>query len=387
MAAIVELASVSKRYSRRPGFRAVLAELVGRPAPGSFLALHDVNLCLERGEQVGVLGVNGAGKSTLLRILGGVTAPTAGRRTVAGRVAALSEMQASLHRELTGRENLLLLANLAGRSSHDVMRGLDAILDFAGLPEELLDVPVKDYSAGMGTRLAVSVAATADAGLVVVDEGIAGADAAFRRKCFERLDAMAAAGSTIVLASHDLVEIRQHCRRGVLLDGGRVVLDGSPDDALDAYLRTQPAVPPPAGPHPAPTPTSGVELRLAFPDSAVHAFRPREELRIDVHYTVRAPGCGLVLGVEISTMDGARVCLLRTPDGERAWTLGGSGKVVLKVRRPNLAPGLYCVSALAWDPSLGRCLHRSLGPSLRIDGRPDPWSGPVEPPEHEWSLA
>jgi ABC-type polysaccharide/polyol phosphate transport system ATPase subunit len=385
---VAELVSVSKRYSRRPGLRSVVAELMGRAARGSFCALRDVSLRVERGEQIGVVGANGAGKTTLLRVLAGVTEPTSGRRTVSGHVVALSEMQACLHRELTGRENLPLLATLAGSSPRDVVARRERILEFAGLSEQLLDVPVKDYSAGMGTRLAVSVAAMGNAELIMVDEGIAGADVAFRHRCFERLGTLAAAGSAVVLASHDLAEIRRYTRRCLLLDAGRVAIEGSPDDVLDAYYTMWAGGKLGASLRSTFSDFSGsIEVRVDIPKTSSNLVSPREVLPIEVHYALRAPTDTVVLGVEVTTVDGTRVCLLRSPEGEHAWCLQGPrGKAVVRVARLGLSPGVYRVNAFAWDASLSRCLHASAGPSLRMGGRPDPWAGPIEPPEHEWSL-
>ncbi len=236
---VVALAGVSKRYCRTRGVRGVLAELLGYDPPRVFWALRDVSLAASRGERLGVVGANGAGKTTLLRLLSGVISPTRGERRVAGTALALSEMQACLHRELTGRENIPLLAALAGLSRREIESRFDEVLAFASLPPGVVDTPVKNYSSGMAARLAISVAATVGADLILVDEGLAGGDAEFRRQCFDRLDALAARGAAVVLATHEVAELRSHSDRCVYLKDGRVVLSGAPDEVLAEYQRGQ----------------------------------------------------------------------------------------------------------------------------------------------------
>ena len=236
---VVTLSGVSKRYFRKPGIRSVAAELLRREAPGAVWALRDVDLAVRRGERLGIVGANGAGKTTLLRVLSGVVTPTHGQRLAVGRVLALSEMQACLHRELTGRENIPLLATLAGLSRREVDTRLADVLRFSGLPAEALDTPVKNYSNGMATRLAISVAATGQADLIVVDEGIAGGDVLFRRHCFDRLRELALRGCAIVLASHDTAEVRMHAERCLYLHKGRVVAEGATDEVLAGYQMEQ----------------------------------------------------------------------------------------------------------------------------------------------------
>ena len=385
-APVATLASVSKRFFRRPGLRSVAAELLGGDAPGSFWALRDVSLTVRRGESLGVVGVNGAGKTTLLRLLGGVTAPTCGERVLSGRVAALSEMQVCLHRELTGRENLPLLATLAGTSPRSVLARLEEILDFSGLAKELLDTPVKDYSTGMGARFAIAVAATGDPDVIVVDEGIAGADAGFRRRCFERLRGLVSRGCAVVFASHDLSEIRRHCDRCLCLEAGRVAAEGAPDDVLLEYQRLQSCVQAYPGRPDGEASSFSLELRIKAPAERSGHLGVNEPLEIELTYDVRTPVPGVVFGIEVVTVDGSRVYLLRSPDGEGAWGLPvGPGTAVVRAAHAGLAPGAYYVNALAWDPSLRHRLLSPAGVSLIVDGPRNPWAGPALAPEHEWT--
>ena len=383
---VVTLTGVSKRYFRKPGIGSVAAELLGREASGAIWALRDVDLAVRRGECLGVVGANGAGKTTLLRLLSGVITPTRGHRRVSGRVLALSEMQACLHRDLTGRENIPLLATLAGLSPRDVAARLDAILTFSGLPPAVLDTPVKNYSNGMATRLAISVAVTGQADLIVVDEGIAGGDVSFRRLCFDRLRDQALHGCAVVLASHDTAEVRMHCDRCLHLRQGRVVADGTTDEILAGYQLEQWG----AAPRELRSPSSDsspltIDLQLSVrgdDDTTVLGSTLEFELQYAASKTVE----GVVLELEIVTADGARVYLFRSPAGTNAWCLApGSGVAVLRVPNISLVPGAYGANAEAWDRSLSHRLLRQPGPVFVISGARDARSGPVLPPVHKWT--
>ena len=350
-AEVVTLASVSKRYFRRPGIRSIAAELRGIDAPGGFWALRDVNLAIGQGERLGVVGANGAGKTTLLRLLSGVVSPTRGERHVRGRVLALSEMQACLHRELTGRENIPLLAALAGLSRREVEARLDEVLAFSGLPGGALDTPVKNYSEGMAARLAISIAVTGEADLIVVDEGIAGGDATFRRQCFDRLRERASRGCAVVLASHDARDVRTHCDRCLHLQQGRIVADGPPDEVLAEYRREQwsAGLSEPPGATSSPAPPLTVDLRLSVRDEGTPPAANRA-LEIELRYEARTAIEGIVFGVEIVAADGARVFLFQSPVGTDAWRLApGPGAALLRIPNIGLAPGAYEANVDAWD--------------------------------------
>lgn len=197
-------------------------------------ALRDVSLRVEPGEAVGIVGVNGSGKSTLLKILTGTMDPTAGRLMVAGRVGSLIELQAGLHPELSGRENALAYGTLLGLSRRQTRDGLDEVIAFAGV-HDAVDRPTKFYSTGMRLRLGFSIAAHLTAPVLLVDEVLAVADADFQRAGLERLRALHAGGTTVVMVSHDLASIGTICDRAVWLDRGTLAADGPVDEVLTAY--------------------------------------------------------------------------------------------------------------------------------------------------------
>lgn len=208
-------------------------------------ALRDVDLAVGGGQSLGVIGGNGSGKTTLLQALAGVIRPSAGEVEVQGRVASLVDLSAGFHRDLTGRENLLIGGVLLGLGRDEVRARADEIIAFSGLPTPALDWPLAAYSAGMGLRLGFSLVAHSDPSVLLVDEVLAVGDEAFQRQCVARVSALQAGGCAVVLVSHDLDLVRDHCDEVAVLDAGRVRLVGAPGEAVEHYVahRADDAVP------------------------------------------------------------------------------------------------------------------------------------------------
>ncbi|CAN5349228.1 hypothetical protein BH09GEM1_BH09GEM1_04480 [soil metagenome] len=198
--------------------------------------LKDVSLDVRRGDVIGIIGKNGAGKSTLLKILSRVTTPTTGHIKVKGRIASLLEVGTGFHPDLTGRENIFLNGAILGMRKHEIAAKLDEIIDFSGC-ERYIDTPVKRYSSGMYVRLAFAVAAHLEPDILIVDEVLAVGDASFQRKCLGKMGDVAKEGRTILFVSHAMAAVQSLCTRGVLLDGGRMVLDGTVEDVIKSYTR------------------------------------------------------------------------------------------------------------------------------------------------------
>lgn len=236
----VEVDHLWKRF--RIGTRLVLrdhierlgARLHGSTDRGWRWALRDVDFRIEPGEAVGLVGRNGSGKSTLLKILTRVMYPYAGRVAASGRVGALIEVQAGLHEDLTGRENIVLYGSLLGWSRREVARRFDDIIDFAEL-RDAVDRQVKFYSSGMHMRLGFSVAALLEPDVLLVDEVLAVGDGAFQARCLARLQEVIDGGTTLVYVSHDLDTVRRVCDRVLWLDSGSVREDGKSGAVLAAY--------------------------------------------------------------------------------------------------------------------------------------------------------
>ena len=221
--------SLVKRAVRRDRERALTAE--------EFWVLNDISFELQKGETLGIIGHNGAGKSTMLKHLSGIMEPTRGSIEVNGRLSALIEVGAGFHPDLTGRENVFLNGVILGMTRAEVRRKFDEIVDFAGL-EEFIDTPVKRYSSGMFARLGFSVAAHLEPDILVIDEVLSVGDFAFQRKGIEKMRAIAKSGATVIFVSHNLQAVAEFCKRGILLERGRVILDGPTDQVIRRYLDT-----------------------------------------------------------------------------------------------------------------------------------------------------
>lgn len=196
--------------------------------------LHDVDLTIDRGEAVALLGRNGSGKSTVLRLIAGIYQATSGTVRTEGRITAVIELGAGFHPELTGAENIALYAAVLGLTRKELAERYDDIVEFAAIPD-LPDTPLKYYSSGMEARLAFSVAVCLQPDILLLDEVLAVGDQTFRERCRERLRQYHARGGTLILVSHELEQLRELCTRGVWLDQGRIVTDGPIDEVLARY--------------------------------------------------------------------------------------------------------------------------------------------------------
>lgn len=199
-----------------------------------FWALEDVSFEVQSGEVFGIIGPNGAGKTTILKLLSKVTRPTRGNIVVNGRVAALIELGAGFHPDLTGRENIYLNGAILGLSKAEIERKLDSIVGFAEL-DRFIDTPVKRYSSGMYVRLGFAVAAHVDPEILLTDEILAVGDMAYQEKCLSRIREFAREGRTVVIVSHDLNSVASLCQRALLLDEGRVTIQGPTAEVIAEY--------------------------------------------------------------------------------------------------------------------------------------------------------
>jgi ABC-type polysaccharide/polyol phosphate transport system ATPase subunit len=234
---LVRIESVTKEFIVRKDNslkeRVVHLGRRGRAHRQRYTAVDDVSLTIQAGTTVGLLGPNGSGKSTLLKLIGGIVSPSSGSILTRGRMAALLELGAGFHPDLSGRENVYLNASIMGMSRAETDARFAEILDFSGIGD-FIDTQVKFYSSGMFVRLAFAVAVHSDPDILLVDEVLAVGDEAFQRKCMERIAQFRAEGRTIVLVSHSAAQVLELCDRGVVLSEGEMVFDGGPNDAVSA---------------------------------------------------------------------------------------------------------------------------------------------------------
>lgn len=199
-------------------------------------ALKHINLEVDEGEVLGIIGKNGAGKSTLLKILSKVTAPTTGVIKARGRIASLLEVGTGFHQEMTGRENIFMNGSIMGMSKGEIRKKFDEIVDFAGV-ERYIDTPVKRYSSGMTVRLGFAIAAHLEPEILVVDEVLAVGDAEFQKKAVGKMqDVSRSAGRTVLFVSHNLAAISDLCNRVILMEKGGIVLNDNANEVIRKYL-------------------------------------------------------------------------------------------------------------------------------------------------------
>jgi ABC-2 type transport system ATP-binding protein len=201
-----------------------------------FWPLRHVSFDIHPGEAVGIIGKNGTGKSTLLKLIAGVLRPDEGEVIVRGRVAPLIQLSAGFSSDLTGRDNVNLVASMHGMTQKQIRAQFDDIVSFAGKQvEENIDSAVRHYSNGMRVRLAFSLVSRLPHPILLVDEALAVGDREFKKKCVRVINGMLAEGRTLVLVSHSQAQLTKFCKRGIFLNDGRVVLDGTIQEAIDAY--------------------------------------------------------------------------------------------------------------------------------------------------------
>lgn len=240
MPAAIEIRHVSKHFRLYHEHYSSLKERMihfGRIPFEDFVALNDIDLSIEEGSTVGILGHNGSGKSTLLKCVAGILQPNEGEIVTRGRMAALLELGAGFHPELTGRENIFMNASILGLSKRDITAVFDEIVAFAEL-EKFIDMQVRHYSSGMYIRLGFAVAVNVDPDVLLVDEVLSVGDEAFQRKCIERVKHFQREGRTILFVTHAADLIRRICERGIVLDHGEMVADGPPGEAVRTFRET-----------------------------------------------------------------------------------------------------------------------------------------------------
>jgi len=236
---MIELDHVTVRYNlsrqKNKGLKEYMRAMARRELKfQEFIAINDVSLTIQPGESWGFIGTNGAGKSTLLKTITGILRPYKGTVRVAGTIAPLLELGAGFDQELTGRENIMMNGLILGMSVKEIYSRFDEIVDFSEL-ENFLDVPVKNYSSGMKSRLGFSIATSARADILIADEVLATGDTAFQAKCEARMAELLDGGTTLLFVSHNMASVQNLCEKTLWLEHGIYQASGPTEEMLAAY--------------------------------------------------------------------------------------------------------------------------------------------------------
>ena len=325
----------------------------------SVVALNAVSFVVDRGEAFGIIGRNGSGKSTLLKVISGILKPNGGIVRVNGRIAALIELGAGFHPEITGRENVVINGIMLGLTRREIEKRFDRIVEFSGIAE-FIDQPVKTYSSGMYVRLGFAVAVHVDPEILLIDEVLAVGDEEFSQKCIAKIQEMKYRGVTLVFVTHQLDQVRNLCDRAMWLDHGVESSIGDPARVVDDYLQDVSGTPTlPAVPDSAPTKEAAEEERwgsgeVVLKRVALVDVNGRElvalgagvHVSIEMDVEVRVPQDDFVFGIGIYHADGTCVYGTNTDlEGLMPKRLDANGRVRFVMPSLELVAGTYRIDA------------------------------------------
>lgn len=381
MGAAIEVRGVSKRFRLyHERYNSLKERMIhfGRTPFEEFWAVRDADFEVDQGATVGLLGHNGSGKSTLLKCIAGILQPTHGEIVTRGRLAALLELGAGFHPELTGRENIFMNGSILGLAKKDIAKVFDEIVAFAEL-ERFIDMQVRHYSSGMYVRLGFAVAVNVDPDILLVDEVLAVGDEAFQRKCLERVAKFQKEGRTILFVTHAPDLVRRICDRAIVLDHGVTVMDSTPGEAVRSFREhlahgetglgvpemtlatTVVATAAETGDaEPAPELSHGEKLaakathtvritEVVIEHPGVDANRayllPDEAMTIRVRFKASEPTADTLFGIGINDIEGRQVFGTNTSiAGCEVPSVDGDGEVAFSFERVPVLDGTYMVS-------------------------------------------
>lgn len=335
----------------------------GRRHREDFWALDGVSFRLPAGTTIGLIGHNGSGKSTLLKVIGGILEPTQGTVSMRGRIAALLELGAGFHPDLTGRENVYLNASILGLSTEEATSRFDEILEFSGIGE-FIDTQVKFYSSGMYVRLAFAVAIHTDPDILLVDEVLAVGDEAFQRKCLDKIREFQQQGRTIVLVTHSLGQVLELCDRAIVLDHGKVAADGDPRMAVAVMrdlLEQRRVAEETHREEQRIAPARVVDVTVSVEGRAAgDAVDPGDDVDLFIELEADEPIDGWFLGVQIDSALGQVVYGTTTRRlGVEMGRLEGRRRLRLRLNDARFGPGKYFVNVSIIDTT-GRHIDDAL---------------------------
>jgi lipopolysaccharide transport system ATP-binding protein len=338
----------------------------------SLWALNDVSFEVKPGEMVGIIGRNGAGKSTLLKVLSRITEPTSGRVAIRGRVGSLLEVGTGFHPELTGRENIFLNGAILNMSKREILRRFDDIVAFAEI-EKFLDTPVKRYSSGMYVRLAFSVAAHTMPDLLLIDEVLAVGDLKFQRKCMEHAKRLQERNSTVLIVSHNMFAVKALSSRAIYLSEGRVLYDGSPEEAIrlyetDSRLDTVAWAQGREELKPSCRPITITQIETVDESGRpATVFQHGERMGVRLHFEAGESITDPCIAVAFIRSDEVGCCNYNTVmDGFTLPSLYGQGILEMRTLALKLTSELYTIHILVWDRDFQKLYCAQVGPTFHV---------------------
>lgn len=338
----------------------------------TFWALKDVDININPGEVVGIIGRNGSGKSTLLKILSRITEPSRGQAVLRGRVASLLEVGTGFHPELTGRENIFFNGSILGMTKKEIVSKFDEIVDFAEI-EKFLDTPVKFYSSGMYVRLAFAIAAHLEPDILIVDEVLAVGDAGFQKKSLGKMKSVAGEGRTVLFVSHNIETVKQLCNKAILLENGKVKASGDVWSVANEYSGNH-ADRKPVLEFKTPKSSPAHFKRISLNNAAgkpTNTIVAGENWSLDLSYRVKEQLRNVVVAVEIQ--NDANETIYMTTDHDSAQEvkdkLPGTYKSTLLIDELQLGPGDYIFQITIQAP--GTMLYDMVD-NLSLTVEPDP---------------
>ncbi|MCB1039907.1 MAG: ABC transporter ATP-binding protein [Acidimicrobiales bacterium] len=384
MAAAIEVANVTKSFKvYQEGGQSAKERLIraGRNPHIVFKALDDVSFEVQQGETFALLGHNGSGKSTMLKCIAGTLRPSSGRLATRGRLAALLELGAGFHPDLTGRENIYLNGSILGFSKTQVDRIFDDIVEFAEL-SDFIDQQVKHYSSGMYARLGFSVAINVEPEILLVDEVLSVGDESFQRKCIDRVRQLQGDGRTILVVSHAADLVRQIADRAAVLDHGHLVDVAEPGEAIRVLRETlaargiallpegdaaPPAIEPQySGPPSASVPVVRVDrplavttIRAEYPDPEQKYLLPNQPMRLRIDYVATQRITDICFAFEFANLQGEVIYGSDTQALEQPiHAVDGVGAVCFDLPRVPLLDGTYTIAVVAMSRNGGEVYDR-----------------------------
>jgi len=319
-----------------------------------FWALKGVDFEIPFGSTFGIIGSNGSGKSTLLKCLAGILSPDKGSVSCNGRMAALLELGAGFHPDLSGRENIFLNGAILGMTRSEIDRKLEEIIDFSGL-EKFVDTPVKNYSSGMVVRLGFAVATNVDPEILIIDEVLAVGDESFQHRCHEKIESFRQEGRTIILVSHGLMQVAQLCSTVAWLEKGVIQEIGPSYEVIGKYAgQSHDAAPKVEGEIGERWGSHEAEItRAEFVNAdgvPVHVLKTGEPISLQIDYTAHMPIKEPVFGIRITHLHGTNVWGSNTKRmGFQPATLNNSGAITLNIPELPILAGTYDLTVALTD--------------------------------------